>query len=209
MRKVSELEKALLSLDRFAVKKIITNLDDESTPIERVEKLIEPTLERIGKEWEMGNIALSQVYMSGRMCEELLDTILPPGDSNRKNQPRIAIAALHDFHLLGCCIVRSVLRASGFEVIYYGQKEVDGLVSCVENDKIEMLLVSTLMLPSALQVKELREKLNRSGLSVKVVVGGAPFRFDEKLWREVGADAMGRDAGEAVKIISRMVKEVS
>ncbi len=207
--KLSELEKALLSIDRLAVKKILTESGNGSTPIECVDKLIVPALRRIGEQWDQGRISLSQVYMSGRICEEVLDTILPPGDPNRKNQPKIAIAALQDYHLLGSHIVRSVLRAGGFEVIYYGRMDEDSLVNRVRDDKIELLMISTLMLPSALRIKELIKTLSSSGLSVKVVVGGAPFRFDEKLWQEVGADAMGRDASEALEIISRIVGELS
>jgi methanogenic corrinoid protein MtbC1 len=37
-----------------------------------------------------------------------------------------------------------------------------------------------------------------------VVVGGAPFLFDPLLWREVGADAMGRSASEAPGIIEKI-----
>jgi hypothetical protein len=36
------------------------------------------------------------------------------------------------------------------------------------------------------------------------VVGGAPFRFDDQLWREVGADAMGLSASDALKILDAM-----
>ena len=41
-----------------------------------MEKLVVPALERIGAGWEQGRVALSQVYMSGRICEELVDTLL-------------------------------------------------------------------------------------------------------------------------------------
>ncbi|MDZ7777050.1 MAG: hypothetical protein U5L09_16260 [Bacteroidales bacterium] len=53
----------------------------------------------------------------------------------------------------------------------------------VHKEKIKILLLSVLMLPSALHVKDLKQKLNGTG--VKIVVGGAPFRFDENLWKEV------------------------
>ncbi len=45
--------------------------------------------------------------------------------------------------------------------------------------------------------------------NVKIVVGGAPFRFDDQLWREVGADAMCRTASEAVDVIHEVMGGVS
>jgi methanogenic corrinoid protein MtbC1 len=198
----SEFERALLSLDRVAARNVLTSGGFE-TPIQRVEKLVVPALERIGTDWEQGTVALSQVYMSGRICEELVDAILPPGDPGRKNQPKTAIAALQDYHLLGKRIVYSVLRASGFDLLDYGRVEVNDLVRRARDDRIEVLLISVLMLPSALRVKDVRAKLQASGSDVKIAVGGAPFRLDDQLWQEVGADAMGRDASEAIEIMSQ------
>jgi methanogenic corrinoid protein MtbC1 len=43
---------------------------------------------------------------------------------------------------------------------------------------------------------------------VKIVVGGAPFRFDKELWIEVEADAFGNDSSEAVAIVTKMMEEV-
>ena len=58
------------------------------------------------------------------------------------------------------------------------------------------------MLPSALQVREVRAGLWAAGANVRLIVGGAPFRLDAHLWQEVGADAMGRNAAEAVALVS-------
>ncbi len=203
---VSDFEQALLSLDRLAAENLLGQSADSERPIQLLEKLVVPALERIGAGWEQGTVALSQVYMSGRICEELVDHILPPGDSARRNRPRMAIAALQDYHFLGKRIVYSVLRASGFDLLDYGRMDVDDLVQRVRQDGIEVLLISVLMLPSALRVKDVRAKLRVSGPDVKIVVGGAPFRLDDQLWQEVGADAMGRHASEAVEIITRIMK---
>jgi len=174
-----------------------------------VEKLVAPALESIGTAWQRGSVALSQVYLSGRMCEELVDMILPRADPRRKDQPRMAIVALEDHHRLGKRIVYSVLRASGFELLDYGHGvEVGDLVSRVTGDGVRILLVSTLMLRSALRVKEVRGRLQDLGHEVRLVVGGAPFIFDEQLWVEVGADAMGVSASDAVGIVARIAGDL-
>jgi methanogenic corrinoid protein MtbC1 len=204
----SEFEQALLSLDRLAARNILLESEDSEPSLQLVEKLVVPALERIGAGWEQGQVALSQVYMSGRICEELVDTLLPPGGLGRKNRPKMAIAVLQDYHLLGKRIVYSVLRASGFELLDYGRVDVDDLVRRVRQDGVEVLLISVLMLPSALRVKDVRARLEAIGSDVKIVVGGAPFRLDDQLWKEVGADAMGREASEALDIIAKMMGDM-
>jgi PAS domain S-box-containing protein len=86
--------------------------------------LVVPALEQMGSAWQDGSVALSQVYMAGRFCEELVERVLPPSDPDRKHQPRSAIVLLNDYHMLGKRIVYSVMRASGFELFDYGRMDV-------------------------------------------------------------------------------------
>lgn len=169
--------------------------------MQAIEELMVPALIRLGEEWDHGEIALSQIYMSSRICEDIVERALPPMAAERKSHPRMAIAVLSDYHTLGKRIVLSVMRASGFEVIDYGRMDVAALVDRVLADEIEILLISVLMLPAALKVKAVRAALAARGARVKIAVGGAPFLFDQELWREVGADAIGRNAAEAVTIV--------
>ncbi|MCP4660845.1 MAG: cobalamin-binding protein [bacterium] len=206
---MDDLEQSLLSINRLAAGKLISDVGEEHTGVELVEGLIVPTLERIGSGWESGTIALSQVYMAARICEELVDTVLPPTSPERKDQPRMAVTVLEDRHRLGKRIVYSILRASGFELLDYDHAGVDDVVRRVAEDHVEVLLISTLMLHSALRIRELRAGLRAQDPEVKIVVGGAPFRFDDQLWKEVGADAMCRHASEVVATIFEIMGETS
>jgi len=194
---------ALLSLDRLSARRIVDDELSLISPIDFVETVVIGSLERIGAQWQTGDIALSQVYMAGRICEDLVDEILPPADPARKNQPRMAICVLSDHHKLGKAIVYSILRASGFDLLDYGTMEIDALVERATSDNVQILLVSVLMLQSALKVKQLRERL--APRDVKIIVGGAPFRLDDTLWREVGADAMCLSASEVVSTIEALM----
>ncbi len=203
--RVREFEEALLSVDRQRSRTLVSENCDPNDPARCVEELIVPALNDIGTRWETGEISLSQVYMSGRICESLVDTMLPPGNSGRKNQPKIAIAVLEDQHALGKRIVYSVLRSAGFDVTDYGAGvSVEDLGMMVKRDGIEVLLVSTLMLRAALRVKDLMKVLRNSGSETRVIVGGAPFNFDHELWKEVGADAWSPTASEVIPIIGNL-----
>ncbi|MDZ4182616.1 MAG: cobalamin-dependent protein [Candidatus Cloacimonadaceae bacterium] len=198
--------KALLSMDQDAARRLMENLTNDRDAIKITSQLIVPALEFIGSGWERGNIALSQVYMSGRICEKLIDEILPPGSPQRTDLPVMGIGVLNDHHVLGKRVIYSALRASGYDLIDlgFGLSSQDMIDITLKNE-IKILLISVLMLPSALHVKEITTALKPHG--IKIIVGGAPFRFDKKLFREVGADATGDNAGEAIQIVTRLVEE--
>jgi len=200
---------ALETLDRIGAESVAKEAQSELTPLQVVDQVVVPALEQIGLAWEKGDVALSQVYMSGRICEELVEQVLPPSDPDRKHQPRSAIVVLCDYHMLGKRIVYSQMRASGFELFDYGRMDVDELVERALADGIRVLLISVLMLPSALKVKQVCARLRAAGVPIRIAVGGAPFLFDDKLWQEVGADAMGRNAAEAVSLVEGWMREMA
>jgi methanogenic corrinoid protein MtbC1 len=201
-----KLERAILTLDRVEAESIFKKASLHGTPIEIASELVTSTLSRIGEAWEEGKLALSQVYMSSIICEELVEKLLPPQSPVRKSQPKMAIGVFEDYHLLGKRIVYSTLRASGFELMDLGGGlTANQLVEIVKKEEIKILLLSSLMLPSALHIKKLKPMLKDS--DVKIIVGGAPFRFDRELWIEVEADAFGNDSSEALAIVTNMMEE--
>ena len=171
------------------------------------EEVIVPVLDQIGDRWQRGDLSLAQVYMSGRLCEALLDEIATTNPEEIK-EFGVAVAVLEDFHVLGKRIVCSVLHTAGYSFKDYGPISLEELVEKVQNDNIRILLVSTLMLNSALRVQQLKEHFTSRGMDVKLIVGGAPFRFDPNLWREVGADATSPTASGVVKTLRTLTKEV-
>jgi trimethylamine corrinoid protein len=206
---LNDMENALLAVDRVRTVRLVRDTCKENSPAVCLETLVVPALEEIGRRWEAGEVALSQVYMSGRICEEIVDTMLPPGDPRRVDLPKIAIAVLEDHHTLGKRIVISVLRAGGYEVTDYGHGiSVDDLVAQVTRDNVKILLISTLMLPAALRTREAIARIKKELPGTQVIVGGAPFNFDPLLWKEVGADALGRTASDTLVIVGRMAGTV-
>lgn len=202
---VKDFETALLQIDRIKAADIFDNIYKEKGNFLALEQLTMQTLERIGDDWEQGKLSLSQVYMSGVICEELIKEYITESDASYKSNPKIAIAVLQDHHALGKRIIYSVLRAGGYDLLDFGQGlSVEEIVEKTLKTKIEILLISTLMLPSALEVKRVVESLREKGSSVKVVVGGAPFRLDPVLWKKVHADADGKNGTGIKQIIENM-----
>ena len=203
-----ELEEALLSLDRIGTEVILKDLASEMEFTAVLEQAVVPLMEHIGEKWERGDVALSQVFMGGKILEDIVDKMIPQTDTQRDDDLNMALVLYKDHHLLGKRIVLSILRASGYAVKDYGQQHaIDALVEKLEVDKIEVLLISVLMLNSALDIKNLIAKIRDKNLKVIVVVGGAPFRFDTQLGDEIGADYYATEASQVLDIIEKIKKD--
>ena len=203
-------EKALINYNKLEVNEILLHFLAEKNGIDFIDEYIVKSLTSIGDKWEKGEVALSQVYMSSRLCEEIAISILAKKNFPIKTARPIAIVTLEDYHTLGKKIVSAVVRSSGFDLIDYGSiSEPEEIIKRVTEDRIKILMISVLMYYSALKIKKISQMLHEKDPSVKILVGGAPFLMDSTLWKEVGADEMGQSAADNIAIIDRWMKEDS
>jgi trimethylamine corrinoid protein len=197
---VARAEQALLAVDLSAARAVVADAVAALGPRAALESVLVPALDRMGERWVAGDASLSQVFMAGRYAEELSDGLLPR-EAPGAGALRVGVAVLEDQHLLGKRMVVAHLRAAGLPPIELGDglSPADLATRAIEA-RVEVLLVSTLMLRAALAVKELVGLLRAGGSTARLVVGGAPFRLDRSLWRTTGADACGLVAADAPRL---------
>lgn len=200
----NEFREALLEFNKDKVEKVLQNFLDQGNSNQQLISIITNTFYEIGTDWENGTISLSQIYMSSKICEQIIDRFLPAIDNISLKRPLVGIVTFYDFHVLGKKIVYSVLKSNSFNIIDYGSMSVAAdIVKRVNKDKLDFLLISTLMLHSALRITEIKKEFLKSGNeTTKIMVGGAPFIFDKELWKKVGADSMGVNPSEAITYIN-------
>ncbi|WP_371806661.1 B12-binding domain-containing protein [Candidatus Lokiarchaeum ossiferum] len=206
---ISDLTQALINLDIDLVKNIFkASLSPNSSEFSGNERILIESQKRIGDLWETGDVALSQVYMAGMLCNDILDEFLPNNFTNQTKKGPIYVVVLEDYHFLGAKMLISILKLSGYNVIDYGiGVSVENLVQYVQRDRCEILMISTLMLHSALKIELLIKKLKELQLKTRVIVGGAPFNIDPKLWLKVGANATASTASKSIPIVERFLEE--
>jgi methanogenic corrinoid protein MtbC1 len=198
-----KLKKLLLTINRVELKAFLTNFCETFGMESLINDLVFPTLNNIGEMWENGNLALSQVYMAGKLCEEIVPTLFKEKEAISKSFPKVGIANLEDHHPFGTQLLYIFLKTRNINPILYPEGiAVEDLYNQILEDKIGILLISTLMLRSALKVKDLSNKLREIDRDIMIIVGGAPFNFDPDLWKKVGADAMGINPFQILEIIN-------
>ena len=119
-----------------------------------------------------------------------------------------------DLHTLGKRIVMACLRTQMIECIDLGvsvapERFVDEAVAL----DAQVIAISAMMVHIARSESgclRVRQLLRERGLEgrIRIIVGGAPFRFDPQLYRRVQADAWAPNGIQAGAEITRLIEEV-
>jgi 5-methyltetrahydrofolate--homocysteine methyltransferase len=120
---------------------------------------------------------------------------------------RVVIGSVRgDLHDIGKNLVGIMLKGAGFEVIDLGHDVAPELMvqTAVEQGAsvIGMSALLTTTMPVMGEVVRLLRERQPSG-AIRTIVGGAPVT--DAFAREIGADAYGFDAGNAVDVVKALV----
>jgi 5-methyltetrahydrofolate--homocysteine methyltransferase len=208
---------SLFDTDKPAALRIIQSaLDGGMTPEKVVFDIIIPGMERmIGGMISDNLVTLSQHFLAAQIAEEVVDRLIPLFATAPEIRGHVVIGTSHgDFHGLGKKIVIGCLRAGMFEVTDLGinvapERFVDEAVAV----GAEVIAISSMMVHTATGERgamRVRQLLQERGLEnrIRIIVGGAPYRFHDSMFREVGADAWADTAAEAPAVVARLVQEV-
>ncbi len=118
----------------------------------------------------------------------------------RKPVGKVVIGtAAGDIHIIGKALVTTMLTINGFEVLDIGEdKSAAAFLEAVRQHQPNIVGISALLTTSMITQKEVVQVLSEAGLrsQVKVMVGGGPV--SQEWAEEIGADAYGMNAHEAV-----------
>ncbi|NPV59459.1 MAG: hypothetical protein HPY75_07325 [Actinobacteria bacterium] len=159
----------------------------------------------VGRRFEEGEYFLADLVLAGEEMKEgiaALEPFLAAGDRGAKGTV-VLCTVKGDIHDIGKNLVGTMLASAGFNVVDLGVDVApEKVVDAVKANSAQAVGLSVLLTTMVGSVGEVVESLKGAGLrdSLKIAVGGACVT-DEVVER-YGADAMGRDAVEAVRIFS-------
>ena len=166
-------------------------------------------MEMIGEKFRAGDVFIPEVLLSARAMNEALLVLEPYLASEKKDvSGKVLIGTVRgDMHDIGKNMVITMLRGVGFEIQDMGVNvPTEKIVEMVSDYRPDILGLSALLTTTMPVMKEVIEALKARGLrkNVQVMVGGAPV--NEKYAKDIGADGYAPDAGDAVDLAKRMMK---
>lgn len=171
-------------------------------------------MREIGRLYEEGEYFIAELIEAAEIFKGVMKRLNPllleearKGLSGSVDRVKIAIGTVKgDVHDIGKSLVAVMLQAAGHEVLDLGVNvPPEKFVEAVRDWGAEVIGISALLTTTARNMKDVIDALKREGLRDKVfvMIGGAAT--DEEFARRVGADAWGRNAVEAVKIVNEYV----
>jgi len=171
-------------------------------------------MEEIGRLYEEGEYFIAELIEAATIFKEAmarLEKLISEEVSAKavsRRRVRIVIGTVKgDVHDIGKTLVAIMLQAAGHEVVDLGvDVDADKFIDAVTRYNADVLAMSALLTTTARYMKTVVDRLKERGLRDKVfvIIGGAATT--REFAEEVGADAWGRDAFEAVRIINELAE---
>ncbi|TVP56797.1 MAG: cobalamin-binding protein [Gemmatimonadales bacterium] len=193
---------ALLEGDRRAAVRV-TEEAARSHPITSVyRQIVEAAQVEVGECWARNEISVAREHMATAISQYVLGTLYAHLPIPERTLGRAVITGVEgEKHQLGSHMVADLLEAEGWSVRFLGtQVPHRDIVEVAREHGAKAVGISATMLTSLDGVdgliRDLRETL---GPELRIVVGGRAFPAGSGLWRELGADATGRNLDEALE----------
>ena len=175
---------------------------------EVLDKCLVPGLEEVGRRFQRGEYYFPELLVAGEAMKSAM-TILKPklGTKDGATIGRFVIGTVKsDIHDIGKNIVIMMLEGNGWDVTDLGvDVSSEQFVKAVKEGKVDVLGMSALLTTTITQLPQTIEMLKKEGLrnKVKVMVGGVSVTPEYA--KQIGADAYGKDAVEAVIAARKLV----
>jgi corrinoid protein of di/trimethylamine methyltransferase len=179
-------------------------------PLETLEKGLGRGIRQIGDDFGTGKVFLPELIGAADVMKAgvaVLDQRIKASGKDRKSQGKIVIGTVKgDIHDIGKSVVASMLQANGYDVVDLGIDVDDAaFISAVQEHRADCVGMSSLLTLNIDYMGVVIQKLTDAGVrsQVKVIVGGAPVT--QEFADEIGADAFGYDASDAVKKVKALL----
>jgi 5-methyltetrahydrofolate--homocysteine methyltransferase len=215
---VKRLEHALVKgIDAYIVEDTEEARQGFARPIEVIEGPLMAGMNRVGDLFGSGQMFLPQVVKSARVMKKAVAHLIPfieaAKEPGAKAKGRIIMATVKgDVHDIGKNIVGVVLQCNGYEVIDLGvMVPWSKIIETAIAEQVDIVGLSGLITPSLDEMVTVAEEMQRAGLKIPLLIGGATtskvhtaLRIDPAY---EGAVVHVLDASRAVGVASQLLSD--
>lgn len=208
---------AIIETDKNMAISIINDALYEGYKAEKILfEVVVPSIDKMMNQAYQNESNLAQHFICSQIAKMATDILVQNFDVMPVSKGIIVIGTSPgDFHGLGKKIVEGCLRAYMIDIVDLGlnvnaEKFVDEAIK----NNAQIIAISSMMVHTAksedgcIGVRRLLKEKNLED-KIKVVVGGAPFKYDENLWKDIGADGWAENGIEGSKLILKFIEEVN
>jgi 5-methyltetrahydrofolate--homocysteine methyltransferase len=201
------LDYAVINGLKEEAKQLTEKLLQTTDPLDIVDNILIPVLDRVGAYFESGKIFLPQLIMSANVVTESFNVIRAsmPADSVQSKGTIVIATVKGDVHDIGKNIVRVLLENYGYKVIDLGRDvPPEKVVDAIKTSGAKLAGLSALMTTTLPAMEETIKLVRENIKDCKIVVGGAVLTADYA--EKIGADYYAKDAKQSADIAKLVYK---
>lgn len=170
------IQKYLINGDLNAMQNLLPLAKNSIDPEIIVNEILIDAMKIVGERFGNGEMQLPFVLQSAEVMKKSVDYLnafLPKKQSTHKTT--IVLGTVKgDVHDVGKNLVDIILTNNGFNVINIGIKaELERFLEVLENQKVDCIGMSGLLVKSTLVMKENLQELRKRGIKIPIMLGGA------------------------------------
>jgi 5-methyltetrahydrofolate--homocysteine methyltransferase len=209
-KRIEEIKNLVIAGKHREIQPAIQKVVDDDVDLDALISEMIAGMDVVGQRFAKSEIFVPEMLVSAKTMQLGLSVLKPLlKDQGATARGKVVLCTVKgDLHDIGKNLVGMMLEGAGFEVVDLG---VDVTVEKV-CDKIgelspNVLGLSALLTTTMPGMEDVIRELKTKGLreKVKIMIGGAPI--DSKFAADIGADAYGKDAAEAVQIARSFVRK--
>jgi len=166
-------------IDQFIVEDTEEARQQSDRPIHVIEGPLMDGMNIVGDLFGEGKMFLPQVVKSARVMKKAVAHLIPfieeeKGGGGRSNGKILMATVKGDVHDIGKNIVGVVLQCNNFEVIDLGvMVPANKILETAAKENVDIIGLSGLITPSLEEMAHVAKEMQRLGLSVPLLIGGA------------------------------------
>jgi len=169
-----------------------------------------PGIRKVGELFNKGEYFLPELIVSGKAVQTAVDYLSPKFSKGKASgSGKFLIGTVKgDVHDIGKNIVKMMFKSNGWEVTDLGVDiSPEQFCTAIREGDFDICGMSALLTMTMAQAAEAIKALKNAGLrdKVKIMIGGAPVT--QEYAKQIGADAYGRDAWDALTKAEGLLKQ--
>ncbi|MDR1277924.1 MAG: methionine synthase, partial [Treponema sp.] len=214
-------------MDNYIEADVLEALPQYGRALDIVEKLLMKGMAEVGDQFEKGTMFLPQIIRSARVMKKAVAALepfiqrekaRPPGAAKTagtgKSSARIVLATVKgDVHDIGKNIVGLVLGCNGHTIFDLGvMTPAERIIEAVLREKADLIGLSGLISPSLDEMIGIVRQLERQGIKIPVLIGGAAASLAHTALRIApeysGPAVYVPDAGKSAEMVRSLLSKV-
>lgn len=204
---LKDMQEALIAGKKAEVESLVDRALAEGLPAAKIlnEGLI-PGMERLGVLFKNNEVFIPEVLVAARAMNAGLAKLEPHlAKAGVKPRGVVVLGTVKgDLHDIGKNLVSMMLRGNGYKIVDLGVDVApEKYLEAARANGADAIALSALLTTTMVQMKNVVEAVEKAGLRIPVVIGGAPVTSGYAA--QIRAQGYAPDAASAVEEIGRLI----